>query len=92
MKKKKKITLPSSGDELVSMLTETYSIETGAGLLLAQQAGHALDQANEAEELIRKHGMVVEGERGLRPNPACTISRDSRNRLLAALRALNLEL
>lgn len=92
MKKRRKIDLPQSGDELVSMLMETYSIDSGAGLLLVQQAAHALDQALEAEALIREHGMVTMGERGLRPNPACSISRDARNRLLAALRALNLEL
>lgn len=89
---KKKVSLPATGDELVALLVDGYGIDGGAGLVLAQVAGQALDSALEAEELITRHGMVVEGERGLRANPACGISRDSRNRLLAALGKLNLEL
>jgi len=92
MKKKKKIIMPETGRELIEMLVEAYGIDSGAGLILVQQAAQAFDVALEAEALIKKHGMVVGGERGLRPNPATAISRDSRNRLLAALRALNLEL
>ena len=84
--------LPQNGTELLQTLCDTYDIQDGAGLILAQQAGQALDTALEAEKFIKKHGMVVEGERGLRANPACNISRDSRNRLLAALGKLNLEL
>ncbi|MDH3574338.1 MAG: P27 family phage terminase small subunit [Desulfobulbaceae bacterium] len=92
MKKKIKIDLPKDGTELINTLCETYDIQDGAGLILAQQAGQALDTALEAEKIIKKHGMVVMGERGLRANPACNIARDSRNRLLAALGKLNLEL
>ncbi len=92
MKTRKKLTLPATGDELVNLLVDAYGITDGAGLVLVQVAGQALDSALEAEALIVRHGMVVEGERGLRANPACAVSRDSRNRLLAALGKLNLEL
>jgi hypothetical protein len=89
---KKKVKLPDSGAELTTLLLDCYGIESGASLILAQSAGQALDQALAAEVIIEQYGLVVEGERGLRANPACTISRDSRSRLLACLRALNLEL
>ena len=92
MKVKKKLALPSTGTELVELLTTTYAIDAGAALVLAQAAGQALDAALEAEKLIVVHGVLIEGERGLRANPACAISRDSRSRLLAALGKLNLEL
>jgi hypothetical protein len=88
----KKIVLPKNGRQLLASLCETYNIVDGAGLILAQQAAEALDTALQAEKLIKKHGMVVVGERGLRANPACNIARDSRNRLLIALGKLNLEL
>jgi len=86
------ITGARSGKELVKLLVEAYGIKQGAGMVLAQVAGQALDQALEAEALIKQHGMVVTGERGLRANPACGISRDARNRMLSALGKLNLEL
>jgi len=92
MKKKRKIDLPSTGAELTEMLVETYGLADGAALVLAGLAGEALDTAHEAETLIKKHGMIVEGERGLRANPACNIARDARNRLITALGKLNLEL
>ena len=92
MQKKQKITPPKSGAELVDSLCSTYGIQDGAGLILAQAAGEALDTALKAERLIKKHGMVVQGERGLRSNPANNIARDARNRLLSALSKLNLEL
>jgi hypothetical protein len=92
MKKKVKIDLPKNGADLLQILCKTYDIRDGAGLILAQQAAEALDTALQAEKLVKKHGMLVKGERGLRANPACNIARDSRNRLLAALGKLNLEL
>jgi phage terminase small subunit len=92
MRKKEKLILPKNGADLINTICETYDIRDGAGLILAQQAAQALDTALAAEKLIKKHGMIVEGERGFRANPACNISRDARNRLLAALGKLNLEL
>jgi phage terminase small subunit len=81
-----------SGRELVKLLVENYNIQQGVGRVLAQVAGQALDQALEAEAIIKARGLVVMGERGLRANPACSISRDARNRMLSALAKLNLEL
>ena len=47
----------------------------------------------QAQALIAEHGAVTKDRWGqLRPNPACTIERDSRAAMLAALKALNLDL
>ncbi len=81
-----------SGKELVKLFVQIYGIKPGAGMVLIQIAAQALDTALQAESIVKEHGMVVMGERGLRPNPACGISRDARNRMLAALAKLNLEL
>ncbi len=92
MKIKKKLVLPQTGTELIELLTEEYGIQAGAALILIQQAAIALDSAIDAENEIAKHGLLLEGERGLRANPMCSVARDSRNRLLSALSKLHLEL
>jgi P27 family predicted phage terminase small subunit len=74
-------------------LVDEYAIEDQAGHLLLQMALQSFDRMNEARELIAKHGAVVTDRWGqLRANPACTVERDSRAAMLAALKALNLDL
>ena len=89
---KQKITLPKTGKQLADLLIDTYQIQSGAALALVGIAKEALDTANKAEALVKKHGILIDGERGLRGNPACSVARDARNRLLNALGKLNLEL
>ena len=73
-------------------LTAEYAICDQAGLLLLQTALQAHDRMNQARDLIAKHGAVTVDRFGqLRPNPATTIERDSRAAMLAALKALNLD-
>ncbi len=92
MKAKQKIVLPETGADLLDMLVSTYDIRSGAALVLAQSAAQALDMALAAEALLERDGLIIDSERGSRAHPAANISRDSRNRLLAALQKLNLEL
>jgi P27 family predicted phage terminase small subunit len=74
-------------------LVNEYAIEDQAGRLLLQTALQSFDRMNEARDLIAKHGAVAADRWGqLRPNPACTIERDSRAAMLAALKALNLDI
>ena len=76
-------------------LTQDYAIDQhdSAGRLLLEVAMRALDQMRAAEQSIAEHGQVTMGEKGvLRPNPSCVILRDSRAAMLAALKALNLDL
>ena len=92
VKKKKQLNLPASGQELIETLSFQYSITEGAALVILQQAAFAPDNALEAERLIKKHGMMIQSERGLSQNPMCNVSRDNRNRVLSALKSLHLEL
>ena len=74
-------------------LLRGYTIEDPAGQLLLQTALEAMDRMNQARALIEKYGAVTEDRfHQLRPNPATTIERDSRAAMLAALKALNLDL
>ena len=75
-------------------LTCDYTIEghDSAGLLL-ETALRAFDRMTQAQALIVEHGLVtLDGNGQLRPNPACVIERDCRAAMLAALKALNLDL
>lgn len=83
---------PRSGSELRKRLLAEHSITGAASLTLLDTACAALDQALEAERILAKDGLVTGGQRGHRQHPAVNISRDARNRLLASLRALGVEL
>lgn len=70
-----------------------YNIDDPAGRLLLESAMEAFDRMHQASDLIAKHGAVTVDRFGqLRPNPACTIERDNRAAMHAALKALNLDL
>jgi hypothetical protein len=81
-----------SGAELKRHLADVYGIVEGAAAALLDVAGAALDQALEAEKILDRDGLVIDGERGKRAHPLCAVSRDARNRMIAALGKLNLEL
>jgi P27 family predicted phage terminase small subunit len=70
-----------------------YELEDRAGLLLLQTALEAFDRMREAQAAIADKGALTEDRWGqLKSNPACVIERDSRSAMLAALKALNLDL
>lgn len=74
-------------------LLDEYGIDDAAGLLLLETALQAHDRMHQARDLIAKYGAVTSDRFGqLRPNPATTIERDSRAAMMAALKALNLDL
>ena len=73
-------------------LSSEYQLEDAAGLLLLETALQAFDRMHQARDLIETHGAVtLDRFDQLRPNPATTIERDSRAAMLAALKALNLD-
>jgi len=64
-----------------------------AGLLILQSAMEAFDRMVEAQALIKKDGAVVEDRFGqLKVHPGALVERDSRSAMLAALKALHLDL
>ncbi len=56
---------------------EAYELERHH-LELLERACRALDHAIEAEEILRRDGLVVEGRYGVRAHPAVGIARDAR--------------
>jgi P27 family predicted phage terminase small subunit len=74
-------------------IQEGYDITDEAGLLLLQTAFEAFDRMREAQNLIKTEGMTTRDRFGqAKSHPAATIERDSRAGMLAALRALNLDI
>lgn len=94
MKKSARVgaTPPTSGRSLRFRVLEEHRIDTTAGLAMLDVACNALDQARAAEKILKRDGLTVGGSRGPRPHPCVSISRDARTRMLAALRALKLEM
>ena len=74
-------------------LVVEYGISDAGGELLLEQALRCLDRAEQARAVFDREGVTTTDSRG-RPktHPACAVERDSRAGMLAALRALNLEL
>ena len=70
----------------------TRWLASTAALALLDTAACALDQALEAEAIMAREGLSTPGTRGPRAHPLCNVARDARNRLIASLRSLNLEL
>ena len=74
-------------------LVEEYDINEPAGLLLLETALSAVDRWREAQKLIKAEGMTIVDRFGQqKAHPATVVERDSRAGMLAALRALNLDI
>jgi phage terminase small subunit len=85
--------LKVDGCRLWCAITREYRVGDGAGLALVTVAAECLDRMRQAQEAIREHGPLVSDRYGcLKANPACTLERDARNGMIAALKALNLDL
>jgi hypothetical protein len=85
--------LKTAGAKLWRELIDDYSIHDAAGVALVTTAAEALDRMKAAQAAISQHGEVVADRYGgVRLNPACNLEKDARNGLLAALKALNLDL
>lgn len=69
-----------------------YQIIDAGGLTLLALAAEARDRMHRAATLVLEHGEVVFPE-GLAPraNPACAVERDARAQMIAALKALHLD-
>jgi P27 family predicted phage terminase small subunit len=85
--------LKKDGKRLFRELAEDFNITDPAGLQYLATAAECLDRMKEAQKEIKRHGVLVEDRyKVLKQNPACGIEKDARNGLLAALKALNLDL
>lgn len=73
-------------------LHREFDLSDPAALLLLETAMRAHDRMQDAGALVAKHGVAVEDRYGqLKSNPATSVERDARAQMLAALKALNLD-
>src|SRR6476661_10910946 len=85
--------LGKDGREIWTALVTEFSIVDAGGLALVTIIGECRDRLSEAQAVIEEHGAVMTTTTGvLRSNPALKVEVDARNGLLAALRALNLDI
>jgi phage terminase small subunit len=85
--------LGPAGADLWRNIVHDYAIQDAAGLTLATTAGECLDRIRAAQKSIAEHGEIVVDRYGSpKCHPALALEKDARNGLLAALKALNLDL
>ena len=85
--------LGKHGRKLFGDIASEYSIDDSAGIALLTTAAECLDRMRAAQEAIAEHGEVVQDRyKQVKVNPACALEKDARNGLLAAFRALNLDI
>jgi phage terminase small subunit len=81
------------GAALWREMVAEYGIGDPAGLALLATAGECLDRMRAAQKAIKQHGEIVVDRYGSpKLNPACGLEKDARNGMMAAFRALNLDL
>ena len=74
-------------------LLDEFEIADSAGLLLLDTAMAAFDRMREAQRIVAAEGSMQKDRFGaVRAHPALAVERDSRAGMLAALRALRLDL
>ena len=84
--------LSRAAQEWYRRLTTEFEIRDEAGLLLLETAMRAYDRAETARSLLERDGVTISDRWGqTKVHPAAAIERDARSGLLAALRALNLD-
>jgi P27 family predicted phage terminase small subunit len=85
--------LAKAGRDLWRRVQGEFQISDGGGLCLLATACEALDRMRQAQEVLAADGLTVTDRYGTKKtHPCIAIERDSRNGLLASLRALNLEI
>jgi P27 family predicted phage terminase small subunit len=83
--------LKSEGKKFYQKIAMDYSIDDEAGKALLLAASEAWQRCRQAQKLISKEGIVLADRFGQKkPHPACAIERDSRQQVISALKALNL--
>ncbi len=87
-----KLKPPRDGADLRKRVMAEFRLNSAPAMALLDCAAQALDLALSAEKILAAEGLVVNGSRGPKPHPAANLARDARNRMVSALKALNLEL
>ena len=74
-------------------LTSEYEIGDDAGRLILATALEAFDRMRQAQAVLATDGLSIKDRFGqVKSHPLCVVERDSRGQMLAALKALNLDI
>lgn len=74
-------------------LSGEYEIGDDAGRLILATALEAFDRMREAQAILAADGLSIKDRFGqVKAHPICVVERDSRAQMLAALKALNLDI
>ncbi len=85
--------LKRPGRDLWRGVMRQYGIDDSAGMTLLATACACVDRMRAAQKLIDEHGETVKDRYDqIKVNPACALEKDARNGLIAAIRAMNLDI
>lgn len=74
-------------------LTTEYEIGDDAGRLILATALEAFDRMRQAQAVLATDGLLIKDRFGqIKAHPLCVVERDSRAQMMAALKALNLDI
>ena len=74
-------------------LTTEYEIGDDAGRLILMTAMEAFDRMRQAQAVLTKDGLSIKDRFGqVKAHPLAVVERDSRAQMMAALKALNLDI
>jgi P27 family predicted phage terminase small subunit len=85
--------LSADGKRMWARLFDDFDLDDAGGQSLLQAACEAFDRAQQARKLIKASGGPLLKDRfgQYKPNPACAIERDARGQMIAAIRAMKLD-
>jgi len=74
-------------------IQDEYQIADQGGLLILQTSMEAFDRMRSAQTTIKKDGLTFLDKAGqIKSHPLCSVERDARSQMMAALKSLNLDL
>ncbi|MBN1903728.1 MAG: P27 family phage terminase small subunit [Deltaproteobacteria bacterium] len=83
--------LKAEGKKFYQKIAMDYSIDDEAGKALLLTAAESWERCQQARKILKKEGLVLSDRFGQKKaHPACAIERDSRQQVISALKALNL--
>ncbi len=85
--------LSTEAQEWHDTLQTAYSIFDAGGMLLLRTAAECFDRLRQFQEIVDKDGLIQKDKAGrLKPHPLLIEERNARAQMMAAIKALNLDL
>lgn len=76
---------------LFDSIKKEYSIEDPGGLALLQVVAESFQLMRQCQDKISKDGLIIKDKYQLKAHPLCSVLKDSKAQMMAALKMLNLE-